>query len=125
NRILENDPANKVILTRAGDAHRSLGELSEAEQCYRKALDIGEDLYARLGLAIVARNRDEIAQALDMLETLREQEPDNHRVYVELANTYAQSGNPRDAVKVLSSFNARGKPNQYVEELIDRYRRDG
>lgn len=122
NRILDKDPRNKVILTRAGDAYRGMGELDEAERCYHRALEIDADLYATLGLAIVARTRGETARALDMLETLKESDPDNHRVYIELAATYVQSGSPSDAVRVLESFNARSRPNAYIQELIERYR---
>lgn len=122
-RILDKDPKNRVILTRAGDAHRSMGELDEAEERYRAALEIGDDLYASLGLAIVARMRGEEEEALRMLDELRRREPDNHRVYVELAATHAQTGSPEDAVEVLAEYKHAGGTNAYVDELIERYRR--
>lgn len=122
NRILANDPQNKVILTRAGDAHRSMGELVEAEERYERALTIGNDLYARVGLAVVARLRGDFAGAIDILESLATEEPDNHRVIVELASAHAQSGNSSDAVRVLAEYNERGRGNAYVQDLIEQYR---
>lgn len=124
NRILRKDPANKVILTRSGDAYRSMGDLDEAQRCYEQALEIEDDLYATLGLAIIARNRGDFDRAIDMLERLKKQDPDNHRVYVELAHAHARRGDPREAVKTLSAFVARGTKNAYVDELIARYRRE-
>ena len=123
NRILEKDPENRVILTRAADAHRSMGDLDEAEERYRAALEIGDDLYASLGLAIVARINGDEDEAFTILEQLRRREPDNHRVYVELATTHAQAGSPEEAVRVLAEYKSSGGANAYVDELIDRYRR--
>ncbi len=123
NRILKDDPQNKVILTRAGDAHRSMGELEAAERCYRKALDMGDDLYAALGLAIVSRIRGDHATAVSLLEDLRERHPDAHRIYTELAATYSLAGRPGDAVEMLSSYPAQGTESAHVQQLIERYRR--
>ncbi|MQY77290.1 MAG: hypothetical protein GH155_06650, partial [Spirochaeta sp.] len=44
--ILDFDPQNKVILTRVGDAYRSLEELDPAEEYYHRALNIEFDIYA-------------------------------------------------------------------------------
>ena len=121
-RILEKDPQNRVILTRAGDAHRTMGELDEAEECYRAALAIGDDLYANLGLAIAARMRGDREAAIEMLNELKRREPDNHRVYVELAATHARAGSPEDAIRVLAEYQAGGRTNAHVDELIERYR---
>lgn len=122
NRILERDPENKVILTRAGDAHRSMGEIDAAERCYRKALAIGDDLYAALGLAVVSRTGGDHATAASLLEELRRRHPDAYRVHTELAATYAQAGRPGDAVEVLSSYPAQGTEHTHLQQLIERYR---
>ena len=57
NYILAEDLANKVILTRAGDALRHLGRFVDAEQHYRRALDVNFDVYAVLGLALVLKEQ--------------------------------------------------------------------
>ncbi len=124
NRILANDPDNKVILTRAGDARRSMNQLDEAETFYRKALQIDADMYASLGLAIIARNRGSYEKALDILEQLRTRDRDNYRIYVELAATHAQAGDLDEAMRVLVGFDSQGRGNAYVEDMIDRYRRE-
>ncbi|MFP4549989.1 MAG: tetratricopeptide repeat protein [Spirochaetales bacterium] len=124
NAILEKDPHNKVILTRAGDAYRSLGELDQAASLYKQALSIANDLFAKLGLAIIARLHGDFGQALSAMENLIDQDPDNHRIYVELAHTYAQAGQTQDAVAALSRFNESGFSNPYIDELIERYRRE-
>ncbi len=122
NSILKNDPTNRVILTRAGDAHRSMGELDQAKRCYLEALEIGDDLYAQLGLAIIAREQGDYAQSIALLETLRRSDPDAYRVYIELAATYAESGTPREAIEVLTAYSASGTDNFQIQELIERYR---
>ena len=43
-----------VILTRAGDAYRSMGEYEKSAQYYERALNIEFDVYAVLGLAVIA-----------------------------------------------------------------------
>ena len=55
NKILDMDPDNKVILTRAGDAYRNTGDYKTAAEYYNKALDIEFDVYAALGLALIGK----------------------------------------------------------------------
>ena len=117
-RILRSDPANRVILTRAGDAERSLGNLDEAERYYRQALEEGADVYATIGLAVVARLRRDLGAAFALLIGLSKSEPSNQRVAVELAQTYAESGEPDQAVRILTEFVERTGPNPYLAELI-------
>jgi pentatricopeptide repeat protein len=124
NEILERDPTNKVILTRAGDAYRAMGEYERAELCYQRALNIEYDTYAILGLALINRYRGEIDEAIESLTSLKEREPSNHRIYVELANTYAHEGRTDKALEVLNEFVERGNTNGYVSELIERYSRE-
>ena len=122
NSILENDPTNRVILTRAGDAHRAIGDLDQATRCYLGALEIGDDLYAQLGLAIIARSQGECGQSIALLEQLKRTNPDAYRVHIELAASYAESGRPRDAIDVLTAFAAGGTDNFQIQDLIERYR---
>ena len=49
NKILEIDPNNKVILTRAGDAYRNTGDYARATEYYNKVLNIEFDVFAVLG----------------------------------------------------------------------------
>ena len=62
-RILVFDPANRMILTRAGEACVSLGMEGAAKAYFEEALEIGEDLYALVGMARLSRSRNETEQA--------------------------------------------------------------
>jgi tetratricopeptide (TPR) repeat protein len=120
-QILERDPENRIILTRAGDAYRTMGELDSAVESYERALSISEDLYARIGLAVVERLRGEPFEAISALEDLRERYPGNSRVAVELAQTYEQNDDREQAIAVLERFVARDATNDYANELLERY----
>lgn len=79
NAILALQPANKIVLTRAGDALRQLGRLDEAQESYQQALDIGPDIYALLGMALIAKHQRRFAQALTLLEHAQTLDPDHNR----------------------------------------------
>jgi tetratricopeptide (TPR) repeat protein len=57
NRILDQDPKNRVIMTRAGDAYRNLGMFDNAVEYYQRALNYEFDMYAVLGLAMVDKHK--------------------------------------------------------------------
>jgi tetratricopeptide (TPR) repeat protein len=96
-------------------------EFERAEQCYQRALNIEYDTYAILGLALICRHRGDIDEAVESLQSLKEREPSNHRIYVELANTYMHAGRKDDAVEVLNEFLSKGHTNGYVTELLERF----
>jgi tetratricopeptide (TPR) repeat protein len=50
-RILDTDPKNRMILTRAGEACFRLNLLDDARGYFDKALSLGDDLYALMGMA--------------------------------------------------------------------------
>ena len=121
-KILEHDPDNRVILTRAGDTHRTLGELDAAVGCYERALSQADDVFARIGLAIVQRLRGEPYEAISHLEELAGQNPRNSRIAVELAQTYEQLEDHERAATALERFLEEEPGNAYATELLDRYR---
>lgn len=121
-QILRNDPDNRVILTRAADAYRSLGELDRAVACYEHALTVGDDLFARLGLAIVERLRGEPYEAISALEELTANNPHNGRVAVELAQTYDHTDDRDSAIATLERFVEVDPDNGYVNGLLERFR---
>ena len=120
NRILEKDKRNKVILTRAGDAYRTLGRTEKAAEYYRKALAIDFDLYAELGLAIIAKEAGQVKKALASLEELIGKEPKNHRLSLETADCHEKLGQPERAIAVLESYLAQGIYNESVESYARR-----
>lgn len=91
-RILKTDPENKVILTRAGDAYREIGDLDNAEIYYTKALNIEFDSFAVIGLALLNKARGNYSEAIDSLSSLILNDPRNHRLYTEMAECYLALG---------------------------------
>ncbi len=118
--ILKRDPANKVILTRAGDSFRILERLDEAEEYYRKALNIGYDAYAVLGLAIISKERGRYAEAVESLEKLTRNDPRNARLIHTLAECYIALNQKDKARTLLSSFARTGMRNAFVSDLLER-----
>lgn len=116
NRILEKDPRNKVILTRAGDAYRNLGDLEKATSYYENALNIEFDVYAILGLAVIARLQGKWDDAITSLKLLVQNDPKNYRIYIELAQCYLASGQKPKAIEVLADFQRLGIKNPFIQE---------
>ncbi|MDR2534650.1 MAG: tetratricopeptide repeat protein [Treponema sp.] len=121
NRILEQDPRNKVILTRAGDAYRNLGDYEQAVDYYQRALNIEFDTYAVLGLAMVAKALCKYTEAIESLQRLVQQDPKNHRLYMELADCFFRKGEKHKAQEVLEEFQKQGIRNTYVIEFIEKF----
>jgi tetratricopeptide (TPR) repeat protein len=119
NRILALDPKNKVVLTRTGDAYRELGDYEAATDYYNQALDIEFDAYALMGLARISAETGNIDDALARLRRLIMNEPDNYRVYIELANCYLRINRRTEAVAALKEYLAQGVRNQQMSEMIE------
>ncbi|MCE5256955.1 MAG: tetratricopeptide repeat protein [Spirochaetaceae bacterium] len=118
NKILEKDPQNKVILTRAGDAYRNMGELDKATKCYEDALNIEYDVYAILGLAVIARAQGKFDDAITSLRMLIQNDPKNYRIYMELAQCHLAAGQKQQAIDVLNDFQKLGIKNPYIQDAI-------
>jgi tetratricopeptide (TPR) repeat protein len=118
-RMIELEPDNKVILTRTGDAYRNLGNLEAAETHYRRALEVEFDLYAVLGLAILRKKRGDFAGAAEEMENLIHRDPNNARLYLELAECYQALNKSQDAVAVLSRFLKQGGRSKAVHQKLD------
>ncbi len=123
NRILDKDPRNKVILTRAGDAYRSMGEYEKSAQYYERALNIEFDVYAVLGLAVIARMQGKHQDAIVSLRKLIQNDPKNYRLYIELAECYKASGERQKAIEALSDFQRLGIRNVYIQDALARMQR--
>jgi tetratricopeptide (TPR) repeat protein len=120
NRILDQDPRNKVILTRAGDAYRNLNEYDMSVDYYRRALNIEFDTYAVLGLAVVSKVQGKYDESIESLRRLVQQDPKNYRFYVELADCWARKGERAKAINVLGDFQKQGLRNPVVIEMMDK-----
>ena len=123
NQILERDPENKVILTRAGDAYRNLDDLEMATKYYHEALEIEYDIYAVMGLALIAKTNGEYEKALTNLIELMSKESKNHRLYMEAAECYEKLGNMTAAVEMIGRFQSLGIHNERVAEYARKLRK--
>lgn len=121
-KILASDPNNKVILTRAGDALRAMNKLDEAEKTYEKALNIEFDIYAVLGLALIHKARGHYEKAIDSLQAIVRNDPNNPRVYIEIAECYMGLKQKDEAIRILSNFQKRGIKNNSVADMLARLR---
>jgi tetratricopeptide (TPR) repeat protein len=83
NRALENGMDRRQALTRIGDSYIQLKDLSMAEKNFKKAMDIGFDKYAYLGISKVHERRRHLVKALEILTMLREREPEDTRISAE------------------------------------------
>ena len=122
NRILDQDPRNKVILTRAGDAYRNLGDYVKAEDYYQRALNIEFDVYAVLGLAVIAKMAGKYDDSIESLRKLVQQDPKNYRLYIELADCWVKKGDRDRAMEALAEFQKLGIRNMYVSEFMEKIR---
>jgi tetratricopeptide (TPR) repeat protein len=117
-RILDKDPHDKIILTRAGDALARLGRTEEAETYYRQALEEQFDAFALLGLAQIQRERGATDAAIESLTRLLAQEPRNTRGVCDLARVYDAGGERQRAKTLLEDFLARGGRGRYLTDLL-------
>ena len=80
---LEHGMDQRVGLTRIGDSYISLNELDLAEASYRKAITMGYDKYAYLGISKVHARKDHPRKALEVLSMLRHRESKDPRIFEE------------------------------------------
>lgn len=120
NKILEIDPNNKVILTRAGDAYRNSGDYKTAEEYYNKAMSIEFDIYAALGLALLRKGQGKYEESVERLEALVKNDPKNHRLYIDLADSYEKMGKKQKAIETLEAFQRQGIRSHAVSDILKR-----
>ena len=125
NKILDRDPRNKVILTRAGDALRCLERYDEAIDYYQRALNIEFDVYAVLGLSVIARMQGKFDDAIVSLRKLIQNDPKNYRLYIELSQCYTSTGERQKAAEALMDFQRLGIRNVYVQDALAKLQRSG
>ena len=119
NRILEQDPRNKMILTRTGDAYRNLKDYECAKLFYEKAINIEFDTYAVMGLALISKCNGKLEEAITSFKRLIQQDNKNHRLYIELAECYLQTGERQKAAEALEDFQKLGIKNQKIAEMLE------
>ena len=117
-QLVEVEPLNQTLLTRAGDTSRNLGELDKAEQYYRKSLQVGYDLYAKLGLSHIYKIRGDWPKTIGLLEELLQKEPFNPRILEETAFALVKAGNKRKAQEIIDEYLERGGMRSAIKNLL-------
>ncbi len=118
NKILQKDPRNKVILTRAGDAYRNLGDLEKATKYYEEALNIEFDVYAILGLAVIARTQGKWDDAITSSQNAR---PERSQELPHLSRARPmlyRGGQRQQAIDILGDFQKTGIKNPFISEAL-------
>jgi tetratricopeptide (TPR) repeat protein len=119
NHILDQDPRNKVILTRAGDASRNMGDFEKAQNYYERALNIEFDIYAVMGLALIAKTQGRYDEAGTSLRRLIQQDSRDYRIFIELADCCLKKGDKHQAIEVLEEFQRLGIRNAQINEMLE------
>jgi predicted Zn-dependent protease len=106
---LKRQPDNPQALALMGQFHLDYERApDQAVAKYRRAVEIDPDHEeARLGLAITLLENRDFSQAAPHLERLRQDQPDNLRLQVGLAECRYALGEPAQAVRLLEDILAR------------------
>jgi tetratricopeptide (TPR) repeat protein len=88
--LLESDPCNRQVLTRAADCFFALGEVGLAEDLFRRALCLGHERAAVLGLARIQRQRGEFSEAMGGFASLLARRPAEPRTILLMCETLAE-----------------------------------
>jgi tetratricopeptide (TPR) repeat protein len=89
-RILDKEPDNRAVLTRAGDVCVTIGELELAGIYFDRALGIGRDPYALIGLARIQKRAGDFRGALEALEEADAEFGPNPRIQKEIEEVRAR-----------------------------------
>jgi tetratricopeptide (TPR) repeat protein len=118
---LEN-ATNTIIseLTKKGYTFLKEDLLDEAEEYYKRALNIEFDTYAVLGLALINKAKGNYLEALESLTGLLVNESKNPRLYIEIAECYIELGNKDKAQAILARYLRTGQKNSRISELLDK-----
>jgi len=97
--------------------------LDEAEKYYSKALQIADDYYAEIGLALILKERREYSKALDKMMRLFNADKSNFRLVNEITDTYIAIGDRLNAFKFLSDvFKEKNSKTIYQNtKVLDLY----
>jgi tetratricopeptide (TPR) repeat protein len=100
-----------------------MDDYENAADYYERALNIEFDVYAVLGLAVIARMQGKTQDAIVSLRKLIQNDPKNYRLYLELSQCYQTTGDREKALEVLSDFQRMGIRNIYVQDAAAKLQR--
>lgn len=118
---LEVQPENPQAFYLLGTLHEALDDRTGAADAYRRSVEIDpEQDAARLHLAALLLDLAQPQEALPHLDYLRQRQPDNLEVLVNLARCHDQLGDAPEAMKLLDEAIAR-QP-RFPQALAERGR---
>jgi pentatricopeptide repeat protein len=102
-------PRNADLHFRLGDLYRSQGEPGKATEQYQEALRLKKNhIKAMYGLVTVYSQEQNYEKALQMLRSMREQQPGNPDIYYNMACIYAKQNRREEAVVWLKESIEKG-----------------
>lgn len=119
-RLAEKYPDNPKILTRLGDTLLRLNKDNEAEVAFNKALEVGYSKYAFIGLAKIKMKRKEYQQAIDIVNSLMKQHPDDVKIVLLLGDIYEDMGLKKNAEALYKSALQRFKNNKDIVSRLSK-----
>jgi lipopolysaccharide biosynthesis regulator YciM len=73
-----------------------------------------------MGLALISKAQGKYSDAIASLRRLKQQDPKNYRIFVELADCCLKTGDKRGAVEALEEFQRQGIRNTHVGEMLEK-----
>jgi len=97
--LINSDPHNPELHARLGNELGQLGDYDGAAAEYQKAITIQPRFTAAMyGLALVLSSQEKYAEALDILNKMKEIQPDNPEIYYNIACIFAKQGKPDESI---------------------------
>ncbi len=110
---------------RRGRLHLELGNVDEAESAFRHALELRQgDASSRFGLAEVALENDNVAEAVASLQALYDEAPTDVMVATLLARALRRTGEEEKAVEVEATKGQGSRiymQDQWLEEIARKH----
>jgi tetratricopeptide (TPR) repeat protein len=113
------------VLTRAGDCFARLGRLDQAEAVFRRAVAMGYDKAALLGLARLCRERGKWEEALGHYRTVLDRTPGDARTILLMGDALLQGQGPEPARAWMASQLAAHPGSKGLEGALERLARGG
>lgn len=111
------EPTNKVAITRIGDCYMNLADIESALSYYQKALAVGYDFYAHLGIARAYFYQGRVDLAIETLERIAGRENTNSRYYYEYARICLDAGREESAKAIFKRAEKMLPGNTYLQSL--------
>lgn len=114
------EPNNKLAITRIGDCYARLNEKENALQFYRKALEIGYDFFAHLGLAKIHLLKNDRQKAVEIFEKIFQAEQKNSRFFYEYISLCLSIGLNNKALELYNMACNLFPGNTHLKSLASR-----